>query len=58
MDRLISRGFMLRFAYCLPPFLGIMETVQSSPEQIIALQSELQKLITKKIISMVLPIEE
>ena len=53
MHRLISRGYTLQFASPPPRFNGIVETVLSSQEQNLALQSELTELLGKNAISRV-----
>ena len=53
MDRIISRGYTLQFASPPPRFNGIVETILSSQEHCLALQSELQELLGKNAISKV-----
>ncbi|KAK5932171.1 hypothetical protein CgunFtcFv8_003898 [Champsocephalus gunnari] len=58
MSRLISRGYSLQFASPPPQFNGIQETLLSSQEQCLALQTELQELLVKSAISRVPQREE
>ena len=53
MDRLISRGYTLQFASPPPHFNGILETLLSSQELRLVLQSELQEPPMKNVISRV-----
>ena len=53
MSTLINRGYTLQFASPPPRFNGIVETVLSSQDQRLALQSELQELLVKNAISKV-----